>query len=141
MYQGGALPESPSRFVDLHKIDHGALFEGTKGDLVADFGSRMIIPTGGAADMTYYKPRTKETVLAPLGDFQRQWINACKGSLKTACDFEYGCNMIEQMHLGLVAYRVGRKISYDGAAGRVTDSPEGDELLRRKYRDGWVLNG
>ena len=36
-YQGGAMPESPVRYVDLKKIDHGAMFEGSKGVLVADF--------------------------------------------------------------------------------------------------------
>ena len=29
--------------------------------------------------------------------------------------------MIEQMLLGLVAYRVGKKIEYDGTTGRVTN--------------------
>jgi hypothetical protein len=45
------------------------------------------------------------------------------------------------MMLGLVAYRVGKKISYDGAAGRVTDNAEANALLRRTYRPGWTLNG
>ena len=45
------------------------------------------------------------------------------------------------MLLGLVAYRVGKKIKYDGAAGRVTDCPEANELLRHTYREGWTLNG
>jgi len=49
--------------------------------------------------------------------------------------------MIEMMLLGLVAYRVSKKISYDGLAGKVTDCPEANELLSRKYRDGWTLNG
>jgi hypothetical protein len=49
--------------------------------------------------------------------------------------------MIEMMLLGLVAYRVGKKIKYDGAAGQVTDSPEANELLTRAYRPGWTLNG
>jgi predicted dehydrogenase len=140
-YQGGAMPESPVRYLDLKKIDHGALFEGTKGALACDFGSRILFPNNKTADLTYYKPRTKETLLPPLGNFQKQWINACKGGLKTACDFEYSGNMIEQMLLGLVAYRVGKKISYDGAEGRVTNSPEANELLRRTYRPGWTLNG
>jgi predicted dehydrogenase len=140
-YQGGALPESPAKYVDLKKIDHGALFEGSKGNLVADFNSRLLLPQGNQADLTYYKPRTKASLLPPLGDFQKQWINACKGSLKTACDFDYGSKLIETMLLGLVAYRVGKKINYDGTAGHVTDSPEGNELLRRTYRPGWTLNG
>ena len=49
--------------------------------------------------------------------------------------------MIEQLLLGLVAYRVGKKLEYDGAAGRVTNCPEANELLRRKYRPGWTLDG
>ena len=71
-----------------------------------------------------------------------QWLDACKNSsLKTACDFEYSANMIEQMLLGLVAYRIGKKIEYDGATGKVTNCPEANALLSRKYRDGWTLNG
>ncbi len=139
-YQGGAMPESPARYIDLKKIDHGAMFEGTKGVLVADFGTRAIYPTG-AADMTYYKPRPKGQLFPPVGDFQKQWINACKGSLKTCCDFDYGGVMIEMMMVGLVAYRVGKKITYDGATGRSTDCSEANELMSRKYREGWTLNG
>ncbi len=140
-YQGGALPESPARYVDLKKIDHGAMFEGSKGYLIADFTTRVLLPNRRAADMTYYKPRTKDALTPPMGNFQKQWINACKGSLKTDCNFEYAGNMIEMMLLGMVAYRVGKKISYDGVAGRVTDNPEANELLHRTYRPGWTLNG
>jgi hypothetical protein len=136
------MPRSPNRAIDLAKIDHGAYFKGSKGFLVADFTSRMIIPFGGAADFTYYKSRTKDQQLPDVGHFQQQWIDACKDpSKKTACDFEYSANMIEQMLLGLVAYRVGKKIEYDGTSGKVTNCPEANEFLSRKYRGGWVLNG
>ena len=49
--------------------------------------------------------------------------------------------MIEQMMLGLVAYRLGKKIRYDGAAGKAIDNAEANALLRRTYRPGWTLNG
>lgn len=140
-YQGGHMPDSPAPAVDLNKIGHGAMFEGSRGTIVSDFNTRMILPSRDKADMTYYKPRSKDRLIPPLGDFQKEWINACKGSLKTSCDFEYGGYMIEQMMLGLVAYRVGKKINYDGAAGRVTDNEQANHLLRRTYRDGWTLNG
>ncbi len=140
-YQGGAMPESPAKFIDLNKIGHGAMFEGSKGYLVADFSNRILFPNGKAADMTYYKPRAKDALIPPLGEFQKEWINACKGSLKTSCDFDYGGKMIEMMMLGLVAYRTGKKINYDGKEGRVTDNEEANNLLRRTYRPGWKLNG
>jgi hypothetical protein len=82
--------------------------------------------------------------------FQIEWLAACKGkyngvthgtSSKTHCDFDYSGTMIEQMLLGLVAHRVGKKLDYDPAAGRVTNSTEANDLLRRSYRSGWTLNG
>jgi predicted dehydrogenase len=140
-YQGGAMPESPRRYVDLRRIDHGAMFKGSKGFLVCGFDTRILLPWGDSADMTYLKPRTKEKLLPPVGNFQTEWVKACKGDLKTSCDFEYAGNMIEMMLLGLVAYRAGKKLDYDGAAGKVTNDESANALLSRKYREGWTLNG
>jgi predicted dehydrogenase len=140
-YQGGAMPESPSKWIDLHKIDHGALFTGTKGYLVCDFQNRLIIPLGNQADMTYYKPRTSSEVLPSMGGFQQEWINACKGNLKTSCNFDYNGLMNEQMMLGLAAFRAGSKLEYDGIAGKITNNTQANELLNHTYRSGWTLNG
>jgi predicted dehydrogenase len=140
-YQGGAMPKSPRGEVNLNKIGHGVMFEGTKGILIADFNSRILLPSGDDADMTYYQPRAKEKLIPAMGDFLKEWSRACKGDLKTSCDMDYSGTLIEQMLLGLVAYRVGKKIEYDGAKGQVTNSPEGNDLLKRQYRDGWPLEG
>lgn len=140
-YQGGAMPDNPGDYVDLGKIGHGAMFKGTKGTLVADFDTRALLPNNENGDLTYYTPRTRDKLLRPVRNFQREWIDACKGGLATSCDFDYGGKMIEMMMLGLVAYRVGKKIDYDGENGRVTNCPEADALLRREYRKGWTLDG
>jgi len=142
-YQGGAMPKNPSSYLDLNKIGHGAMFKGTEGILVADFTSRVLIPLGKDGSLSYYKPRKKEDLLPPVGHFQKEWINAAKSGSepKTSCDFGYSSEMIEQMNLGLVAYRVGKKLQYDGNSGKVTNSSEGDALLKREYRAGWTLNG
>ncbi len=141
-YMGGDMPRSPQGYVDLNKVGHGVMFKGKEGFLVADFASRVLLPYGRNADMAYYKPRSKDKVLPDLGGFQEQWIEACKDpSKKTACDFEYSGNAIETMLLGLIAYRVGKKFKYDGAAGKVIDCPEAQALITRKYRDGWTLDG
>jgi len=140
-YQGGAMPKSPKDYIDLNKIGHGAMFKGSNGFVIADFDSRLILPYGKEADMTYYKPRSRDKLIPPLGHFQEEWTRACKGDLKTSCDFDYGGTLIEMMLLGLVAYRLGKKLDYDGATGRITNSAEGNDLLSRKYRPGWTLNG
>ena len=82
--------------------------------------------------------------------FQMDWIDACKGksnnvmhgtSSKTHCDFDYAGTMMEQMLLGLVAHRAGKKLEYDAASGRVTNAPEANDYLKRQYRPNWTLNG
>jgi hypothetical protein len=82
--------------------------------------------------------------------FQTEWLDACKGkyngashgtSSKTHCDFDYSGTMIEQMLLGLVAHRAGKRLEYDPASGRVMNAPEANDYLKRTYRPGWPLNG
>lgn len=140
-YQGGAMPRSPKGYIDLNKIGHGAMFKGDKGFIIADFDSRVVLPYGNDADMSYYNRRDKDEMIPDLGHFQKEWTNACKGDLKTSCDFDYSGKLIETMLMGLVAYRVGKKLDYDGAAGRVTNSAKANELLSRKYRPGWTIDG
>ena len=231
-YQGGLKPEAPKGYIDVESIGNGAIFEGTKGSILADFTTRVIVPNNDDGDLTYYKRRTKEQLLplirgtgqvtqapprrppaaqsaraaapalprgmtampsAEVGPsgfptiqfleggippalglpnpsveailaaekagrtaggqadvFQLEWIDACKGkndkvvngtSSKTHCDFDYSGTMMEQMLLGLVAHRVGKRLEYDGAAGRVTNAPEANDYLKRQYRANWTLNG
>ncbi|MEY4938571.1 MAG: Inositol 2-dehydrogenase [Verrucomicrobiota bacterium] len=140
-YQGGVLPTAPKPYIDLLKIGHGVMFKGSKGLLVADFSTRMLIPIGDTADLSYLQAPAKSPSAAPMTNFQDEWLTACKGNLKTSCNFDYNGLMTEQMALGLVAYRAGKKLNYDGASGRVTNSPEAANFLRREYRQGWVLNG
>jgi hypothetical protein len=150
-YQGGPMPKSPRPYIDLNKIGHGAMFEGTKGIIIADFRGRILLPNDNDGDLTYYTGRSRADLIPTLGNrepkqrgdtrFQQEWLDACKGDLKTSCDFVYGGDLIEQMLLGLVSYRVGQRIEYDGVAGKVTNVPEANQYLSRKYRPGWTLNG
>jgi hypothetical protein len=236
-YQGGLKPDAPRGYVDMAKIPNGAIFEGTKGILVADFTSRILLPNNDDGDLTYYKRRAKDQVLPLIGGtgqvtqaprnpgrrqagggnprraqaaslpkgmtampsatpgpsgfpemqflegkippdlgmpnpvipgileaeksgnakpdlsgsiFQSEWIAACKGqsnnvvhgtSSKTHCDFDYSGTMMEQMLLGLVSHQVGKKLEYDAATGKVTNSSEANDYLKRQYRGGWTLNG
>ncbi|PXA04379.1 gfo/Idh/MocA family oxidoreductase [Coraliomargarita sinensis] len=141
-YQGGALPRSPYRGIDLDAIGHGAMFKGDKGFIIADYYKRLLIPSGKEADLSYYTPRTIEDQLPEIGKFHQNWLDACKDPAKsTCCDFEYSSQYIEQMLLGLVAHQVGEPLDYDGRVGRITNHDGANSLLRKKYRPGWVLNG
>lgn len=64
-YQGGLKPEAPKGYINLERVGNGAIFEGTKGSIFADFTTRVIIPNNDDGDMTYYKRRAAND-LVPL---------------------------------------------------------------------------
>ena len=142
-YQGGAMPKSPTKWIDLNTIGHGAMFKGDKGTVVADFSNRLLIPDSKTGDLSYYKPRAKEDLIPDLGVFQQQWLDACKNGkpADTACNFEYSANMIEAMCLGLAAFRAGKELKYDGKTGTVTNDSSANQYLTKPYRKGWTMNG
>jgi predicted dehydrogenase len=142
-YQGGAMPKSPSSWIDINKIGHGAMFKGDKGFVIADFKNRLLYPSGKQTDLTYYKPRSKDEITPPLGNFQAQWTKACKSGdpSATACNFEYSANMIETMCLGLAAFRAGGSLDYDGVRGQFTNNAAANQYLTKPYRAGWTMNG
>ena len=139
-HQGGYRPPSPIEFVDLEKLDHGVLFKGSEGFLVASFGQRVLIPYGKKANMLYYDRRSEEELIPEMAEFNTQWIEACKGDLKTACDFDYSGKMTEQLLVGLIAYDVREKLDYD-AANMTFHNDRADARIRKSYREGWPLNG
>jgi predicted dehydrogenase len=112
-FQGTLKPEIPHPAIDILKIGHGVMFKGSKGALVADFTSRILLPSVQGADMTYYNVPQKEELAPPHDHFVGQWLNACKGDLKTSCDFDYAGRMIETLMLGLAAHQAGKKLDYD----------------------------
>jgi predicted dehydrogenase len=140
-YQGGPRPKSPNSAIDLEKIGHGAMFKGTKGVLIADFNNRILVPLGKDTGMEYYTPPKKAR--EPIGGFMQQWFDACKGDLKTDCDFDYAGRMVETLMLGLVAHQAGKELTYDAKTGTVTNDTAANEAqsMKKKYRKGWVLNG
>lgn len=140
-HQGGDMPKSPHPAVDLDKIDHGAMFVGTKGTLVSHFEERILIPNNEDGDLSYYHPRAKDKLLPKIENFQKEFFDAAKGNLQTSCNFDYAGKMIEMMMLGVVAYRAGAAFDYDPAKGTVPGNKEADALLKKHYRKGWKLVG
>ncbi|MCG8525958.1 MAG: Gfo/Idh/MocA family oxidoreductase [Opitutales bacterium] len=143
-YQGGAMPQSPSKWIDLNKIGHGAWFKGDRGFIIADFSNRMLYPYGEKADLTYFDPPEEDELLQPLGNFQKQWTDACKNGkpAETDCNFKYSADMIEALCLGLVSFQSGQqKLIYDGVNGRVTNVAEANQFISKQYREGWTFEG
>ena len=140
-YDGGKKPGMPSEAFDREKLFKGALFKGDKGWLLADYSLRILMPKQRESDMTHYKSPKPEDLIPPSLGHHKEWIVACKTGSPTTCNFDYSGALIEANMLALVAYRVGKKLEWDGKSLSVPGCPEADQYIRKTYRKGWVLNG
>jgi hypothetical protein len=119
------------------------MFKGDRGVIVADFGNRILIPFGDKGNLSHFTPLTEEQLTPNLGNFQKQWTEACKNGkpADTACNFKYSADMIKTMCLGLAAFRAGGELAYDPEKGKITNNPAANEFLTKPYRKGWTMNG
>lgn len=144
-YDGGKMPGMPNPLFDKNndkmKGDH-AIFKGDQGWLICDFQNRILIPSAKNGDLTYFKPRTKETQIPQSPGHHKEWILACKGDKATRTDFDYAGTLTEQNLLALVGYRFpNQKLEYDPKAGKITNVDEANQYIHKTYRPGWMLNG
>ncbi len=128
-YHGGEMPEGAS----VYQKGSAVLFEGTEGKVLADYGTNKIFLNSGktAASVTPW-------ITNSIGH-HKEWLRAIRTGETTGSHFEYAGNLTEAVHLGNVAYRLGKPLTWDAAAMKCTDCPEADPILNRQYRDGWTL--
>ena len=113
-----------------------------------NFGKRRVFndqpraPHGGAD----YRARTGTPVLAAEAGLVV--LSAHHFFAGKSVFVDHGGGLLSMyMHLSRLDVKTGRRVAkgdrlgLSGATGRVTNSPEANELLRRQYRPGWTLDG
>ena len=130
-YQGEIKPQLWTE-KKIPQWGEGCLFVGEKGMLLADYGKHLLLPEEEFKDFT----RPARTIPESIGH-HAEWLLACKTGSPTTCNFEYSGGLTEANHLGNVAYRVGKKITWDSATLSCPDAPEAAQFIKRSYRKGW----
>ena len=102
--------------------------------LLSDYGKHVLLPE---KQFEGFQP-PPETIPPSPGHHQ-EWILACKTGAPTGSHFGYAGLLTEANHLGNVAYRAGKKITWDTKTLRIPNNPEAEHFLRREYRKGWAL--
>ena len=70
---------------------------------------------------------------------QQNFIDAVKSRQQPESNLEYARRMTLPMHLGLISYRLGRKLTWKSDKERFADDKEANALLHREYRKKWDL--
>ena len=65
------------------------------------------------------------------------FIETVRGKQQLSCPIEEGSKSCTLLHLGNIAWRVGRELNCDRANGHILKDPAAMKLWRRNYQPGW----
>ena len=115
----------------------GIQFVGTKGELVADYDSRVILIDGKQYDDIPEVPVS----LPRSPGHQRNFLDAVKSGAQTESNIAHAARMTLPLHLATIAYRLGRKVTWDYVSGSFVDDEAANRMRHRPYRAPWYLPG
>ena len=128
-YHGKWKPEG----AEAYGKGSAVLFEGERGRLLADYGSRTLFLEPGLTAET-----PPETISRSIGHHQ-EWIRAGKTCEATTCNFDYSGVLAEAVLLGNVSYRTGgKKLDWDDELLKPPTAPR-PTITSAEYRPGWTL--
>jgi len=148
-YDGGN--DKPERVhAKLKGLIHGEKYAGSGSVLIGDKGT-LYSPSDYGADWVLLPKENFEGWKVPSQTLPRiegkagidqkqtnEWLAACKDpKKKTMSSFAYAGPLTETLLLGNIAMYTGKTILWDGPKCEITNCPEGQALVRRKYRKGW----
>lgn len=137
-YDGGKRPELLSQLKDNNgqplNWGSGVLFVGEKGWIVSNYGEHLLLPKNSGEEL-----KRPEPYIAPSPGQHQEWIQAIKTGGKPLCNFDYAGALTEATMLGVVAYRSGEALKWDGPKFELDASSTARDLLHKEYRQGWTL--
>jgi predicted dehydrogenase len=124
----------------------GIAFIGNNGTLVVNRGGWELLPETAEVDgqrryrveaRPPFRPRDVEALDLHTGNFVEAIRKNDASILK--CGLESGSVAAVNAHMGNVAFKVGRKVYWDAAAGSFRGDAEANALIVPRYHGGWKL--
>jgi predicted dehydrogenase len=112
--------------------ENGVAFYGTNGYLLVGRSGWKVV---GARD----KPISEATGKFSDEPHRRNFLDCIKSGGRPNADIEEGHRSTVLSHLGNIAYRTGRSLTYDGKAETILHDDEAAALLRRTYRKPFAV--
>ena len=114
----------------------GAYFEGDKGTLICDYGTRSVTINGETMEDISSIPKT----ITRSPGHQQNFVDSVKARTQPESNLAYARKMTLPMHLGLISYKLlGRKLQWDEEKELFINDSEANALLSRKPREKWDL--
>ena len=116
-------------------IPQGATFIGEKGKIMVNRGSLKADPE----ELLKTELPANAVRLYASKNHHDDWLACIKSRQNPICDVEIGHRSATVCHLGNIALRLGRKISWDPVKEEIVGDAEAAKFVDRPYRDPWKL--
>ena len=136
-YDGDRRPPARIRGLigERQLSDQGSIYVGTEGVLYSPYiAAPVLLVESRVRDYRFPRPGAEDHYL--------QFVEACRGNGRTSAPFDYSGPLTEAVLLGCLATRFPRTaLEWDAAQLRVTNVPEANAFIRRRFRAGWEVTG
>jgi predicted dehydrogenase len=120
---------------NAEKSNIGAYFYGTEGTFhMGWLDGWTFYPTDSKKQPIHQDPSLDEPDQQNIAALWSNFLEAIQTNKLPVCDIEIGQRSTNMSLLGMLSWRLGRSIAWDGAKGTIPNDPEANKLLRRAYR-------
>ncbi|MBD3176269.1 MAG: gfo/Idh/MocA family oxidoreductase [Armatimonadia bacterium] len=114
---------------------HGIAFHGSEGTLLMDRSGWQVFRTEGEGDAPAMTGSDGQMYV----DHAAHFFECVRTRQRPRSDIEIAHRTTTAMHLANIAYRLGRRIEWDGEAEQIIGDAEAAAMLTREYREPWGL--
>ena len=112
------------------------VFEGEKGSIAVSRGDKI---TSNPPEILKEPLKSSDTHLYVSRNHHSNWLDCIKSRELPICDVAIGHRSATVCHLGNIAIRAGRKITWDPKTQTIVGDAEASKMLSRPYRAPWHL--
>jgi predicted dehydrogenase len=132
--------------IDLgpYQRNHGVAFVGNRGTVIVDRGKWEILPEIETIEdqeqyLTMPLPVQHRSDDGGLDAHMVNFVECIKTREQPKCHTAVGARAAVTAHLGNIAFKTGRRLTWDDATQSFAGDPEAESLLWPTYRSPWAL--
>ncbi len=126
-------------FVSNTDDTHGIAFTGADGQMLASRHQWQVRPDAGSKTPVEAVPLGERIHNDGLGAHAADFVRCVRARETPACPPAVGEKAATLAHMGNIAYRTGRTLTWDAAANAFAGDAEANALLRNEARAPWRL--
>lgn len=123
---------------EAEKTSLGCYFYGTEGTFhMGWLDGWTFYPADKNKSIIHQDPQLDDPDKQNIAGLWRDFLKSIKENRLPVCDIEIGQRSTNMSLLGMLSWKLGRSVIWNGEKGTIEADPAANALLRRAYRTGW----